>query len=92
MLSTAHIPHSDAQVLDRARTSEKLRRDYWWVEWTEFGYRILADTPDIDKEILVCGRSVALLQLVRLARKLKCKWLLLDADGLVRDELPQFEW
>lgn len=89
VLSTAHIPWSDAEVFDKAEKAED--PDYWWVDFPVFGYRILI-CDDITQEILINGRSVALLQLTQLARKLKCKWLVLDPDGEVRDDLPKFDW
>lgn len=91
VLSTGHIPWSDAEIFDKIPTQEHLQLDYWWVEVPEFGYRIIVN-EDIEAEILQNGRSVALLNLVKLARTLKCKWLVLDPDGQFRDDLPKFDW
>lgn len=91
VLSTGHIPWSDAEIFDKIPEQEHLQLDYWWMEVPAFGYRILI-ADEIEAEILQNGRSVALLYLVRLARKLKCKWLVLDPDGPLRDDLPKFDW
>jgi hypothetical protein len=31
-------------------------------------------------------------KLINLANELNCKWLVLDCDGIISDELPIFEW
>lgn len=91
VLSTAHIPESDASTFDSTKNNDDLEMTYWWMAIQVFGYRInICD--DICEEVTCSGRSAALLGLVQLARKLKCKWLVLDPDGEVRDDLPQFEW
>lgn len=92
MLSTAHIPRRDAKAFDIAQ-KDRAGTDYWWVEYPLFGYRILLDNEgSAVEDAIQCGCSAALVDLMRLARKLKCKWLVLDADGPVRDDLPQFDW
>lgn len=92
VLSTGHIPWSDAEIFDKIKDmDEHQAMDYYWVETPEFGYRILVH-EDSEQEITTTGRSVALLNLVKLARRLRCKWLLLDADADLRDDLPKFDW
>lgn len=91
VLSTAHIPYSDAQAFDGAAKDKQLKMQLWWMDNIDFGYRILVN-EDIVAEIITCGLSAALLDLVKLARKLKCKWLVLDADGGIHSNLPEFEW
>lgn len=91
VLSTAHIPRSDDHVFARIPKSSELQLTYWWVEPLMFGYRILL-CDEICQEVILSERSAALLNLVRLGRKLKCKWLVLDPDGEIRGDLAQFDW
>ena len=50
------------------------------------------DGVNSNEQILEAGYSAEFVALLALARRLKCNWLMLDRDGPVRDELPQFDW
>ena len=91
VLSTAHIPKHDAEVFDAIKKSEKLQVSHWWVEPQLFGYRVLVN-DDTLAEVRGTGHSLALYTLMQLAYSRGCKWLVLDPDGIVHDELPQFDW
>ena len=91
VLSTAHIPMKDAKMFDSTPVNAELNRELWWMEHIAFGYRIYIG-DDIEAEVVTCGASAALLGLVQLARKLRCKWLVLDSDGPVHAELAEFKW
>ena len=89
-LSTGHIPATDDRLLaEAAKLSGVQRIRFWWLTVPDYGYRIYVDSAD---DIRSCGCSAALCNLVKLARKHECKWLVLDPDGQLRDDLTVFEW
>lgn len=62
----------------------------------EYGYRIYVaqDKEMFQQEIQELwnlGRG-ELAELMRLARRHRCKWLVLDADGPLVPNRPKFEW
>lgn len=86
VLSTGHITIHDNNLL---KHNSDVMAD-------EFSYTIrLGDPLDFWYTLLEFsnkGYSAALCNLLKLAGKLKCQYLKLDADGPLRDDLPQFKW
>jgi hypothetical protein len=92
ILSTAHIRRSDSILLEQLRN----RKDHLIpVDSFEDGWIIptyvVAHREDFN-EWRKEGLSEELIALVRLAHHIGCKRLRLDADGQIRDDLPQFDW
>jgi hypothetical protein len=96
VISTAHITRQDGEKLQCGCNPDSPspvvayeKRGYgFWVH--VFG----SDEQDChtDADIKAAGYSNAFLGLLTLARRLKCEWLMLDRDGPVREDLPQFDW
>ena len=78
VLSTAHIPEETANDLRNCLVAKN-------IEEYEYGSRVWVDAsiPVKHKELIA---------LVKLAKDHDCKWLVLDCDAEVIQELPQFEW
>lgn len=91
VLSTAHITKTDNTILlrnKRSRNPDKLTVYHY-----EYGYSIyVGDVTDRIREASENGLSKEFQALLKLAHSLKCKYLDLDCDGLVMDNLPQFSW
>ena len=90
VLSTGHITTHDDDLLKIAD------QELLVVSYT-YGYLVYVASGDYDFEDWVdtatrLGYSAAFVGLMKLAHKLKCAWLKLDADGPLRDDLPKFEW
>jgi hypothetical protein len=61
----------------------------------EYGHFVYVSLSDIDgycKEALEFGFSESFVNLIRLAHKQGCKYLCLDCDGFVYEDLPKFSW
>lgn len=95
VLSTAHITKEDADLLTKLLEEHlhlfpgEVPAFVCHVEDSEFGYRFLAS---LDLEEAGQHLSKHLIGLIRKARELDCKWLLLDRDGPVHDAFPTFDW
>jgi len=88
VLSTGHVTEADNALLAK-RVKDGV------IAATEFGWRICTNLEMTFARVRLdaeCGYSPALLQLLDTARILGCKWLVLEADGPLHDELPKFDW
>jgi hypothetical protein len=89
--STAHISVEDNELLKRPTD-----RDIFAVYTYDYGYFIYTGAGEYtDDEFTAAknaGYSDALINLIKLAAKNDCKFLNLDADGFVYDDLPPFDW
>jgi hypothetical protein len=93
--STAHITRHDDDLL---KISDE-QRWYPIVYPYEFGYFVYVHMADPIEEFDECneyflkvGFSEAFVGLLKKARVLECKYLQLDADGTIYEDLPTFEW
>jgi|LakMenE01Jun11ns_1017448.scaffolds.fasta_scaffold9766264_2 hypothetical protein len=90
VFSTAHI-----NVLESAALQDKCSRvnKYIICYPYEYGWRIYTP-PDFEETISALENfgvtNVA--RLLRIAKDNDCKWLVLDADGPLHEELPQYDW
>jgi len=80
VLSTAHLPDSDRLLLGLDDPGTLV------MPYTH-GWRIYAETSGLTRPY-----SGTLVRLLQLAVDLDCKWLVLDCDGPVMEELETFEW
>jgi len=87
--STGHISREDSELLKT--DSDSLSSECMLINEFEHGFTIFIsdekneDSPD-------WKYSDALKKLIKLARELDCRYLKLDCDGLLYDDLEQFEW
>ncbi len=82
VLSTSHVT--------RYECNNSLLKNF---STDEFNVRFLVG-PAIE-EIEESGSGLSnknLVRLLKLALVYKCKWLVLDSDGIVCPELPEFNW
>ena len=91
VLSTAHIPEIMAKLFDRwDHGSVPGAPCNFSYDSYDYGWRIYVpkaiDAGD-DTEY-----PLGLRRLVALARRLRCKWLVLDCDGNKHDHLPIYDW
>jgi hypothetical protein len=94
-LSTAHISPKDNELLMKAG-------DMDWgpiVYNYEYGFFVYAHAFDdieyfneCSAKYLKLGFSPEFVELLMKARVHKCKYLQLDADGTIYDDVPTFEW
>ena len=90
VLSTAHIKEETSLLLEREPNENRLGLSVY--EKAEFGFWIYV--PEnlqehfLDKEHLPAD----LWQCLELAHKNDCRWLCLDCDGPVEEELETYEW
>lgn len=89
--STAHITACDAAAIANAGLDFPVydKDDYgWWINIT--------DDPELLAESLAQaeqdGFSPDLILLLRIAANTGCRWLMLDCDGPVYEDLPVHEW
>lgn len=89
--STGHISLEDDQLLKMAT-----ERDPLGVYVYEYGYFIYTGAGEYTDEeftaVKAAGYSDALINLIKLAVQNDCKFLCLDADGFVYEDLPKFDW
>lgn len=101
-VSTAHISPGDAELLDTAtivaETEVSLDNPVIAYKYLEgyFVYTKLNHAPgevrDFNRACRASGYSESFVKLVAQARRLGCKYLQLDADGVVYKRLAQHEW
>jgi len=89
-VSTAHITLSDAEILDSAFFTNAVPDIV--VHKYEYGYLIpLMDEMGLDAA-QNAGLSCAFIELIDKCRKAGAQMLILDADVLVDNDLPVFDW
>jgi hypothetical protein len=91
--STAHITMEDRDLLEAAGEGESPLVVYSF----EYGFLIYipTDPAKVAEEgaaALARGYSQALVDLLALTSKEGCRYLLLDQDGPIYDNLPAFMW
>jgi len=88
VISTAHITCYDNYLLNLGYQLPIIRYTY------EYGYyiHIPEHLEHREKDILEYGLSKEFYSLMLLAKKNDCHFLNLDADGLIFDPLPEFDW
>lgn len=78
VLSTCHIPYGTSKALsDQTMTAADTNVPYGWRVW-------------VDSDIIEGHKVLA--GLLALAEEKGCKWLVLDQDGPVCDDITQWEW
>jgi hypothetical protein len=86
--STAHIKPEDAKLLD-------VHNGPLVVYAYEYGHYVFTGR-ELDEteyaELRKFGFSGEFIQLIKLANKNGCKFLVLDGDGVTYSDLPVFEW
>jgi hypothetical protein len=87
VLSTGHI--SEKTGFDLERSGARHSNINLVVNPFEYGYRVLTTNDSIDD---LEGCPLDLIELVKLSNSLGCKWLVLDQDGPVMDNLQKFDW
>jgi hypothetical protein len=90
VLSTAHIRREDSDILESGVD---------FIDGFEYGWRlwvgVLEHYPDpggMEKFRQTTRLSSEVWNLLVLARTLDCRWLVLDCDGPVEKNLPEFDW
>lgn len=87
--STVHISKKDAELLDREDNPCCVYKyEYGWFVYAGGDWY----TKEDKKNLLAYGHSEAFYKLLVLASKNTCKFLALDADGFVYDDLTTFVW
>jgi len=85
---TAHITKQDSKLLDNRDCPLAVHN-------TDYGWLVYCGS-DSDKNVRDglkwFGFSLAFIELFMYARREGYKWLDLDCDGWVYEELPKFEW
>jgi hypothetical protein len=107
VLSTGHITRKDSDLLDQdtspvivfQKTAGQGPTGEGTAHYDAFGYWVHvpdaqsgADLTRSMTAIQKAGYSLALVELLHLARRLGCQWLMLDRDGELRADLPRFDW
>jgi len=88
-VSTAHITEKDNELLRK----EDLALSVYDYEYGYFLYSGDGATSEADfARMEDAGFSKELLNLVRIAHEKGCKFLCLDCDGPVYNDIPQFDW
>jgi len=88
VFSTGHITENDSQELTWCHNgiSGKEVTTYQY----EYGFRVWVD-PNLEiKEFTEL--SASFWELFEIAKEQKCKWLILDEDGVTYENLKQFDW
>ena len=83
--STAHIEEQDLEAL-------RVFSDFFIVQEDDYGSAILISDEDSLKHISQLRVSEGLKLLVLFAASNGCRWLRLDADGPLYDNLPVYDW
>jgi len=87
VLSTGHITEQTSTDLEYHYKSDS--KINLIVVSYEHGHRILTT----DEGLKLCeGTPCELMPLIRLANRLECKWLVLDQDGPIMEDLKVFDW
>ena len=92
------LPHEE-----RYRLNGNLVEDSLDVLGYEFGFLLPAhqhccearapeEIAEFEQALVDYGFSTAFVALIRFAAELECKWLQLDADADVLEQLPRFTW
>jgi hypothetical protein len=84
-ISTAHIKHSTASDMDTLGYDLVLI-----VETTSYGWMVYISEGEPPATILEKYPDLALC--LKLAQHYDCDWLLLNRDGVIIDELPDYDW
>jgi hypothetical protein len=107
VLSTGHITRKDSDLLDRdtapviafQKAAGQGPTGKGTAHYDAFGYWVHVPDAQSDADfarsmtaIQQAGYSPALVELLQLARRLGCQWLMLDRDGELRSDLPRFDW
>lgn len=88
-VSTAHITERDNELLAKDGISISVYPyEYGWLVYSGDGQASKADFERALKE----GFSQALINLICIAHEKGCKFLNLDCDGMLYDDLPTFDW
>lgn len=88
-VSTAHITENDDNIMNRDDCPvSAYKYEYGYFVYTGAG----SYTEEDFRAFAKAGLSEAFIALVRLALKNGCKFLCLDCDGFVYDDLPKFDW
>lgn len=95
VVSTAHITQQDNERLPLHLDPEPGRIASLVGDDTRYGYLVYCGAEDFDAamdDARDAGFSDALINLLTIAHKRGCRYLNLDRDGEVYDDLPTFEW
>jgi len=84
--STCHMSASDNKLLHEDSLPAPVVYPY------EFGDFIYVGEEDESVTLRALGFSEEFVSLVLLARVHNCKYLQLDGEGTVYDDLPKFDW
>jgi hypothetical protein len=87
VLSTGHI--SEKTNFDLQLSAHRNSKIKIVVNPFEYGYRVLTSDDSLDD---LEGCPVDLRWLVVLSNSLGCKWLVLDQDGPLMDNLQTYDW
>lgn len=97
-ISMGHITKKDAELLiidDSHPVAHEKYHNNPVVSY-EFEYGFFVFVPENDegysKDALKFGYSKAFVEVMDKARKLKCKFIQFDGDGIEYDDLPTFKW
>jgi hypothetical protein len=84
-VSTAHISEKDDELL-------KKTNQFLSVYNYEFGYIVCINVFVKRKPLKVYGYSDHIIKILYKAKKLNCSYVIFDADGVIYDDLRQFNW
>lgn len=94
-ISTAHITEQDGNLLEASGEAETQVVAYS----TEYGWQVYCQYENEDElfDYVVLsmkseGYSDEMINLMKLGRQLGCRYLGIDQDGMIYDNLPQFGW
>jgi len=90
VFSTAHITNEDAEYLADINTSNSKLDDEICGDVYRYGFRILAISKEEAPEESFLSKEFW--HLMHITKTLQCKWLVLDQDGLIHDNLEEFDW
>jgi hypothetical protein len=79
-ISTGHIREAEADALDSTDRTGTLCGNYGWLTWLP------------DEGPLLARQSAGLRAVIKLARELKCRYVMFDRDGPMVSGIPHYEW
>lgn len=92
-VSTAHITEKDNELLGQEDLAVNAAISAYGYEYGFYVYSSDGATSEADfARMKEAGFSEELLNLIRIAYERGCKFLTLDRDGPIYNDLPQFDW
>ena len=92
-ISTGHMTENDDKLLKAATDDQRQVPSLAIVYEYKEGYFVyVSPETDQDAELTKEGFSAAFLNLIKMARSLKLKYVQFDADGITYADLPLFDW